>query len=106
MPYLLHIVSIFPCKDIKQCSVVVNYDIFNSLPDVYKKIIEAFDDIPVDELPEDYKDFEDNYIRNYVDSPPIRFTIFDIEMKVFIKTKTIRDIYNMYISQIESAQLI
>ena len=106
MPYLLHIVSIFPCQDIKQCSVVVNYDVYDSLHDVYKKIIEAFDDIPVDELPEDYKDFEDNYIRNYVDSPPIRFTIYDIEMKVFIKTKTIRDIYNMYISQIESAQLI
>ena len=106
MPYLLHIVSIFPCQDIKQCSVVVNYDVYDSLQDVYKKIIEAFDDIPVDELPEDYKDFEDNYIRNYVDSPPIRFTIYDIEMKVFIKTKTIRDIYNMYISQIESAQLI
>lgn len=106
MPYLLHIVSIFPCQDIKQCSVVVNYDVYDSLQDVYKKIIEAFDDIPVDELPEDYKDFEDNYIRNYVDSPPIRFTIYDIEMKVFIKTKTIRDIYNMYISQIELGQLI
>ena len=106
MPYLLHIVSIFPCQDIKQCSVVVNYDVYDSLQDVYKKIIEAFDDIPVDELPEDYKDFEDNYIRNYVDSPPIRFTIYDIEMKLFIKTKTIRDIYNMYISQIELSQLI
>ena len=106
MPYLLHIVSIFPCQDIKQCSVVVNYDVYDSLQDVYKKIIEAFDDIPVDELPEDYKDFEDNYIRNYVDSPPIRFTIYDIEMKIFIKTKTIRDIYNMYISQIELGQLI
>jgi hypothetical protein len=103
MPYLLHIVSIFPCQDIKQCSVVVNYDVYDSLQDVYKKIIEAFDDIPVDELPEDYKDFEDNYIRNYVDSPPIRFTIYDIEMKIFIKTKTIRDIYNMYLQKIEMA---
>jgi hypothetical protein len=43
---------------------------------------------------------EDNYVRNYVDSPPIRFTIFDIETKSFIKTKTIRDIYNMYIHQL------
>jgi len=102
MPYLLHIVSIFPCEDIKQCSVVLNYHVLDSLQDVYTKIIEAFDDIPVDELPEDYKDFEDNYIRNYVDSPPIRFTIFDTELREFIKTITNRDIYNMYIHQIEN----
>jgi hypothetical protein len=101
MRYLLHIVSIFPCKDIQQCSVVLDYSIFNSLEDVYDKIIEAFDDIPVDELPEDYKDFEDNYIQNYVDSPPIRFTIYDLEMKTFVKSKSIRDIYNMYIQKIE-----
>jgi hypothetical protein len=101
MPYLLHIVSIFPCKDIKQCSVVLNYETMDNLKDVYNKLIEAFDDIPVDELPEDYKDFEDNYIQNYVDSPPIRFTIYDIEMKSFINTVKIRDIYNMYIAKIE-----
>lgn len=100
MTYLLHIVSIFPCKDIKQCSVVLDYNIYDNLEDAYNKIIEAFDDIPVYELPEDYKEFEDNYVRNYVDSPPIRFTIFDIETKTFIKTKTIRDVYNMYIQQI------
>ena len=101
MPYLLHILSIFPCEDIKQCSVVLNYDVLDSLQDVYNKIIEAFDDIPVDELPEDYKDFEDNYIQNYVDSPPIRFTIYDVDLKTFVKSKSIRDIYNMYIQKIE-----
>ena len=101
MRYLLHIVSIFPSKDIQQFSVVLDYSILNNIKDVYDKIIEAFDDIPVDELPEDYKDFEDNYIQNYVDSPPIRFTIYDLEMKTFVKSKSIRDIYNMYIQKIE-----
>ena len=102
MRYILHIVSIFPCEDIKQCSVVLNYDIFDNIDNAYQKIIEAFDDIPVDELPEDYKDFEDNYIRNYVDSPPIRFTIFDINKGEFLKDINIRDIYAMYINKIEN----
>jgi hypothetical protein len=101
MRYLLHIINIFPCKDIQQCSVVLDYFILNELEEVYNKIIEAFDDLPIDELPEDYKDFEDNYIQNYVDSPPIRFTIYDLDMKTFVKSKSIRDIYNMYIQKIE-----
>jgi hypothetical protein len=99
--YLLNITTIFPCKDVRQCSVVVNNYVLANFDLVVEKILEAFDDIPIDILPENYKEFEDEYVRGYVDSPPVQFSIFDLHTRSFIRDFRIRDAYELYLRKIE-----
>jgi hypothetical protein len=100
MNYLLHVSTIYPDENMREISSTMDTHICNSLDECVKIVIDYFDDLPVDELPPTYNEFCSEYIRHIMDSPPIRFTIFDINNKCMINSIGIVDIYNRFIDKI------
>jgi hypothetical protein len=100
MRYLVHIFAITPSENLKEISSIMDTYILENLDDVMDKLVLYFDDLNITDFPETYKEFEDEYIQKCMDCQPIRFTVFDLERKLFIHTIKITDVYKKFLENI------
>ena len=77
--YLILILDSYNDKNSRECCVSLLEYRVGTIEQCYSLLINTFERLPINEFPENYKDFEDDYIRKYMDCAPVQYKVYSLD---------------------------
>lgn len=99
--YLIVFGEVFSGKTSRETSFQLTDYKVACLEQCYWILVDCFDRMPMEEFADNYKDFEENYIKNHMDCSPIQYRIYSLVDMSSVKID-IHRAYSLFLEEIQN----